>query len=124
MSKFIFYLSLLICVQGVRELRADNGQDSPFPPRLEADLSAGASAIYMLDFDSAQEHFERAIDLDPDHPAAYFFELMLIWYRLTYDSLMNRDPEREKLLENQAELTVQKARQFAQDPATRAVGYL
>src|SRR3989344_3818958 len=37
---------------------AQDAADSPFPPRLEADLSAGASAIYLLDFDSASRHFE------------------------------------------------------------------
>ena len=114
MIKLILTLLFMVFAQGYSAVLAQNGQTSPFPDNLEPDLSAGASAIYLLDFRSAQEHFKHAIDLAPDHPAAYFFELMLTWYRLTYDSLANRNPVLEKLLESQAELTVEKAGTFSE----------
>src|SRR5258706_5327131 len=101
-----------------------NAQADPFPAKLEEDLSAGTTAAYQLDFASARRHFERAIELDPDHPAAYFFQLMSYWYELTYDSLMNRNPRLEKALEDQAELTSDKAEAYCKNPETSAVGYL
>ena len=57
-----------------------HGQADPFPAKLEEDLSAGTSATYLLDFKGARKHFEHAIELDPGHPAAYFFQLMGYWY--------------------------------------------
>ncbi len=99
-------------------------QVDPFPQKLEADLSAGTTAVYMLDFKTARKHFERAIEIDPDHPAAYFFQLMEIWYELTYDSLANRNSQTEKILEYQAELASRKAEAYTKNPKTAAVGYL
>jgi tetratricopeptide (TPR) repeat protein len=123
MLKYFFCFSLVFIAQGFSSVQA-NDDASPFPSRLEADLSAGTSAIYLLDFKSAEEHFDRAILIDPGHPAAYFFRLMLTWYRLTYDSLMNRNPALEKVLDGQAELTVEKAKAFSKNPRTLAVGCL
>lgn len=95
-----------------------------FPAKLDADLSAGASAIYQLDFKSAEEHFHRAIQLQPEHPAAHFFLLMLTWYRLTYDSLIHRNPALEKTLLDQAESTFAIAKEFSKSGQTETVGYL
>ena len=100
------------------------GQEDPFPAVLEADLSKGTSAIYLLDFDLARQHFQRAIELDPAHPAAYFFDVMCAWYELTYDSLALRDSQKEKRMEDLADLASRKAKEFAQNPQTSAVGYL
>lgn len=110
---------LLIC----SNLCATNSSEA-FPAKLDADLSAGASAIYQLDFKSAEKHFYRAIQLQPEHPAAYFFLLMLTWYRLTYDSLSNRNAGLEKNLIEQAEFTFAKAKEFSKNEQTQTVGYL
>jgi len=99
-------------------------QTDPFPAVLEDDLSKGTSAIYLLDFDLAHQHFQKAIEIDPSHPAAYFFDVMCAWYELTYDSLALRDPQREKRLEDLADLASRKAEVYSKNPETAAVGYL
>ncbi|MBI1979708.1 MAG: hypothetical protein HYS58_02980 [Elusimicrobia bacterium] len=76
-----------------------------FPQAIEADLSAGADAIYRLQFHSAEEHLRHAIQMRPDHPAPHFFMTMLRWYQMTYDSLLRRDPTLDRLFEAQTNLT-------------------
>ncbi len=102
---------------------AQNGGEA-FPPDLEGYLSAGTSAVYNLDFKSAEEQLARAVQIRPDHPAAYFFQLMLIWYRLTYDCLLNRNPPMEKKLLDQAERTIDISKTYIEKSGHPEVGYL
>lgn len=95
-----------------------------FPQELEADLSAGATAIYNLQFDLARDRLDHAIQLRPDHPAAYFFKAMAKWYELTYDSLLNRDDRIEKDFEDLADKTISISKKFAKDPRLEAVAAL
>ena len=105
-------------------LRAQKYTNMAFPRELEADLSAGTTAIYMLDFKTAEDHFNRAIEIMPEHPAAYFFLTMLYWYELAYDTLINRNPVIEKAIEDQAELTISVAKKFTKNEDTKTVGNL
>ena len=102
--------------------QSTDGED-PFPPELEADLSAGATALYRLDFDHAEEHIAEAVRKRPDHPSAHFFRLILIWYRLTYDSLLNRDQALEREFGEQAERTARAAENYSLN-RDKAIGYL
>lgn len=99
-------------------------QEDPFPQQLEGDLSRGTSALYRLEFPIAERHFRHAIELRPDHPAPYFFLVMLTWYRLTYDDLLARDHSLEQLLEQQAETVVHVSKQFAKKREGEAVAHL
>ncbi len=95
-----------------------------FPPELEADLSAGATAIYYLQFDDARAHLDAIIRTRPDHPAAYFFSAMAKWYEITYDSLLQRDPRLDKEFEDLIDKTISVSRKFSKAPATEAAGDL
>ena len=95
-----------------------------FPADLEADLSSGATAVYHLQFKSAQEKLEHAIQVRPGHPAPYFFLTMLRWYELTYDSLLYRNPNMEKALIDQANLTIKVAKKFSKEENSSTTGYL
>lgn len=123
--KFKFnLLALLIALVWTASPLCAQAQTDPFPAVLEDDLSKGTSAIYLLDFETAHSRFRHAMELDPGHPAAYFFDLMCTWHELTYDSLVFRDAPKEKRLEDQADLASRKAESFAKNPETSAVGYL
>lgn len=98
--------------------------EQAFPAELEEDLSSGTTAIYHLNFEKAEKHFKRAIQLQPEHPAPYFFLMMLNWYRLTYDSLLHNNPALEKQLEEQAETTIAVAKRFSKNPPTEAIATL
>src|SRR5437870_1388910 len=113
---------LLFCFRA--NLRAAASSDLAFPQELEADLSAGTSALYHLNFSSAEAHFNRAIRMDQNHPAAYFFMTMSKWYRLSYDSLLNQNPVLERSFEVQADVTIAVAKKFSRNPDTQYAGYL
>lgn len=95
-----------------------------FPRELEADLSAGATAIYHLDFEAAERHLNNAVRLHPGHPAAYFFFAMAKWYELSYDSLLRRDPRIEKQFEQHADRAIAVAKKFSKRRETEAAGNL
>lgn len=103
---------------------AEGSQTDAFPLELEADLSAGTTAIYLLDFKSAEKHLQHAIDLQPEHPAAYFFLLMSTWYQLTYDSFLNRSPTLEEVFSERLESAVRQSKKLLKNKETRPIGYL
>lgn len=103
--------------------RANSFQQA-FPPELEYDLSAGATAVYHLDFETAEAHLRRAVELAPGHPAAHFFLTMCKWHRLTYDSLLYRNQALAKEFEDQADRTISIAKKFTKRGPEEAVGYL
>jgi tetratricopeptide (TPR) repeat protein len=109
-----------LCASGVRA----QDKASAFPPELEADLSAGTTAIYHLEFTEAREHLERAIQTRPDHPAAHFFITMMKWYMLTYDSLLRKDAVLERQIEKQADRTIDVAKDYVKRPGHEPVGFL
>lgn len=97
-----------------------------FPHELEEDLSAGATAIYHLNFKIAENRLNRAIKIRPDHPAAYFFVTMSKWYELIYDSMENRNSRLEKSIQDSADDTIRIAKKFSKSPNSKnqSVGFL
>lgn len=118
----VFFLSLFILFFLSKELKAQKHNENGFPSILEADLSASATAVYHLQFNSAERHLHHAMLLLPDHPAPYFFMTMLRWYQFTYDSLENKNPVLEKALEYEAERAIQTAKKYVKK--NKATGFL
>jgi tetratricopeptide (TPR) repeat protein len=52
--------------------------------RTDADslVKLGANQIYNMQFDSAQSSFGKVIEMYPRHPAGYFLETMVEWWRI------------------------------------------
>jgi len=53
--------------------------------RTDADIlvKKGARQIYNLQFDSASANFSKVRELYPDHPAGYFLDAMVVWWKIT-----------------------------------------
>jgi tetratricopeptide (TPR) repeat protein len=47
---------------------------------------AGFTALYNVDYEQAQNTFEKIVSLDPEHPAGYLYQAINIWFRITYNS--------------------------------------
>ncbi|MBI3259495.1 MAG: hypothetical protein HYZ54_08500 [Ignavibacteriae bacterium] len=56
--------------------------------RTDADIlvKKGARQIYNLQFDSAAANFSKVRQLYPEHPAGYFLDAMVEWWRITTTS--------------------------------------
>lgn len=52
--------------------------------RTDADVlvQMGARQIYNLEFDSASANFNKVIAMYPEHPAGYFLDAMVEWWRI------------------------------------------
>jgi len=52
--------------------------------RTDADalVQIGARQIYNLEFDSASANFNKVIQMYPEHPAGYFLDAMVEWWRI------------------------------------------
>ncbi|MBK9247353.1 MAG: hypothetical protein IPM69_04380 [Ignavibacteria bacterium] len=52
--------------------------------RTDADVlvQIGAKQIYNLEFDSASANFNKVIQMYPEHPAGYFLDAMVEWWRI------------------------------------------
>jgi tetratricopeptide (TPR) repeat protein len=45
-------------------------------------MRQGIDAIYNVDFTTAEQRFQRVIELYPNHPAGYFMDAMIDWWRV------------------------------------------
>ena len=45
----------------------------------------GIDLVYNLQFEGAEKEFQFLIDKHPDHPAGYFFEAMVDWWKILLD---------------------------------------
>lgn len=56
--------------------------------RTDADIlvKKGAQQIYNLQFDSASANFSKVRQMYPEHPAGYFLDAMIEWWRITTTS--------------------------------------
>jgi tetratricopeptide (TPR) repeat protein len=52
---------------------------------LDAVVQEGIRATYDVQFDAAERAFQSVIRARPDHPAGYFFEAMVEWWRILID---------------------------------------
>ena len=96
----------------------------PIPVELESHLSQAATATYNLDFNLSEHHLSLTEQLAPGHPAPYFLRVMNTWYNLSYDSLLKRDNNLERLLLIRADETIRVAKVYAKNRENRAVAYL
>lgn len=60
-------------------------------------LRKGIEHIYNVEFDEANESFRQVIQLYPDHPAGYFLDAMVEWWRINLDS-RNKKADQQFLL--------------------------
>ena len=51
----------------------------------DARIQSGIDMIYSLQFESADSHFLKIIDADPENPLGYFFRAMVGWWRVLVD---------------------------------------
>lgn len=56
-------------------------------------LTKGIDAIYNVQFDSASTNFQEVIRLYPNHPAGYFLDAMVLWWRINLDRLNKKYDE-------------------------------
>jgi tetratricopeptide (TPR) repeat protein len=54
-------------------------------PALDALVQEGIRATYDVRFDAAERAFQSVIRSRPDHPAGYFFDAMVEWWRILID---------------------------------------
>lgn len=74
----LFILFLLILILPVRSW-------SQWPIiKTDADslIQLGADYIYNVEFDKARECFDEVIERYPDHPAGYFLDAMIEWWKI------------------------------------------
>jgi tetratricopeptide (TPR) repeat protein len=122
MMKKIIFFSLVIFALRAFPSHAQSAMESAPSRDFNEALSSGATAVYLLNFGLAESQFRRAIEIAPEHPAGYFFLAVLRWYQLVYDTPFNKDSEVEKNFRDQLEVSIEKAKGYAENPATRAVG--
>ena len=48
-------------------------------------IQEGIDLIYSLQFESADNHFLKIIESDPENPLGYFFRAMVAWWRILID---------------------------------------
>jgi hypothetical protein len=60
--------------------------------RSDADslVRLGTGYIYNVEFSKAEECFRQVKDIYPEHPAGYFLDAMVEWWRITLDRSTNR----------------------------------
>ena len=46
-------------------------------------VRVGIQYIYNVEFDRAHECFVKIINLYPEHPAGYFLDAMIDWWKIT-----------------------------------------
>ena len=51
-------------------------------PAVDANIRRGIMATYNLQFDVAEQAFQAVISARPSHPAGYFFDAMIDWWRI------------------------------------------
>jgi hypothetical protein len=51
-------------------------------PAIDAAIRRGIDATYAMRFDAAEREFQTVIKSYPDHPAGYFFDAMIDWWRI------------------------------------------
>jgi hypothetical protein len=63
--------------------------------RSDADslVQMGATMIYNMEFDAASALFGKVIDMYPKHPAGYFLDAMVEWWRIQADRRKKNNDE-------------------------------
>ena len=63
--------------------------------RSDADslVQMGATMIYNMEFDAASSLFGKVIDMYPKHPAGYFLDAMVEWWRIQADRRKKNNDE-------------------------------
>lgn len=63
--------------------------------RSDADslVQMGAVMIYNMEFDAASALFGKVIDMYPKHPAGYFLDAMVEWWRIQADRRKKNNDE-------------------------------
>lgn len=79
--KYRFLTILIIGLIGFSgELRANW---AIMTPEADSLVLTGREKIYNCEFDEAEEIFKRVIEIDPEHPAGYFLDAMVYYWKLT-----------------------------------------
>jgi tetratricopeptide (TPR) repeat protein len=69
---------------------AQHSEDSLF----DAVAKKGISEVYDLEFENANQEFDRLVLMDPGNPAGHFFHAMVIWWEIMID-IDNEQYDRE-----------------------------
>jgi len=95
-------------------------------PAAGAQLDAGLTALYSLDYAEARRASRKLIELEPDNPFGYLFEAGAIWWQASQEYGLFKDtPTLQGLFEQDIEAGVRKAEAYidSKDKQTRADGY-
>lgn len=60
-------------------------------------VNVGINAIYNVEFEKAHSSFERVIQMYPDHPAGYFMDAMIDWWKIVLDLRSRSNDEQFKI---------------------------
>ncbi len=77
MRKFLFIIILLF------SFRSSDAQWAIMTQEADSLVLMGSDLIYNCKFDSAHAVFREVIGKYPDHPAGYFLDVMVDWWRIT-----------------------------------------
>ncbi|MCI0706884.1 MAG: hypothetical protein L0Y80_05285 [Ignavibacteriae bacterium] len=74
-------LAVVLCIALTGVLSAQWLPD----PEIDESIQRGIGYIYNLEFENAEQEFARVVSVRPDHPAGYFFQAMIEWWRILID---------------------------------------
>ena len=116
------FLALLIALAPVSTY-AGGAKTSP---AAEAQLDAGLTALYSLDYAEARRASRKLIELEPDNPFGYLFEAGAIWWQASQEYGLFKDTTTlQGLFEQDIEAGVRKAEAYidSKDRQTKSDGY-
>lgn len=73
----LLFLFLLIIFSG-----KTNAQWAILTVEADSLITLGADYIYNVEFDNAENCFKKVIKMHPEHPAGYFLDAMVEWWRI------------------------------------------
>jgi tetratricopeptide (TPR) repeat protein len=79
---FKLIISILVCITSI----SASAQWTIMRSDADILVKKGAQQIYNLQFDSASANFSKVREMYPDHPAGYFLDAMVEWWRITTTS--------------------------------------
>ncbi len=85
--KFIFLIVFLIVLASNIRLY---GQWAIMKSDADSLVLLGTSYIYNVEFDKAEQCFSQVIKMYPRHPAGYFLDAMVEWWKITLNRTSNR----------------------------------
>ncbi|MBL7974100.1 MAG: tetratricopeptide repeat protein [Candidatus Kapabacteria bacterium] len=88
MKRTLFGIILILCAF----VTVSNAQWVFSKQDAEFNIRRGMTCVYNTRFDSATIYFNRVISDYPDHPAGYFMDAMVEWWKIQIQGVSKSDP--------------------------------